>query len=107
VVISSALPARAQQQTQLQNPFASGFTGANPRDIKFTPIDVGKATRVFNLNNAVRAPAPPKTVGLGSFFPKFSLPTWPPRVGVNQLPQGKNPYQPNRPVGVNLFQPQK
>jgi hypothetical protein len=100
-ILALALPGRAQTQA------ASFFTGANPREIKSIPIDVSKAAQAYNLSNAFHTPAPTKTVGLSSFFPKFSFPTWPPKVGVNQLPQGKNPFQPNRPVGVNLFEPRK
>jgi hypothetical protein len=106
-----AVPVVAQQAgtnstTTLINPFKTGFTGADPREIKFTPIDVNKASKAFNLNNAFRTPAPAKTISLTNLFPKFSMPSWPPKIGVNQVP-AKNPFQPNRPVGVNLFDPKK
>ena len=95
-----ALPAHAQTTGA-----STFFTGANPRQIKFVPIDVSKASQAFNMQNMVKTPTSQRPISLGNLLPKFSMPMWPPRIGVPQLPQGTNPYQPNRPVGVNLFNP--
>jgi hypothetical protein len=105
-VFAVALPARAQIGTStINNPFATAFTGNDPRQIKFTPIDVSKASQAFKMNNMMRTPAPAKAFSFSNLMPKFSMPSWPPKIGVPTLPQGTNPYQPNRPVGVNLFGP--
>ena len=107
-VLGMVLPGRAQQSATgsvMNNPFATGFTGANPREIKNVPIDVSKVTQAFNMNNMIRTPTQQRAFSFSNLLPKFSMPSWPPKVGVPTLPQGKNPYQPNRPVGVNLFGP--
>jgi len=101
-VLSLALPASAQATAR-----SNFFTGADPRNIKSVPIDVSKAAQAFKMNNMMKTPTPQKAVSLTNLFPKFSMPSWPPRVGVPTLPQGTNPFQPNRPVGVNLFDPKK
>jgi hypothetical protein len=99
-VLGLALPAGAQQ------PGASSFfTGANPRNITFTPIDVSGASRTYNMNNVFHTPSPAKSISLTNFLSKFSIPSWPPKVASVQVLQGTNPFQPVRPVGVNLFNP--
>jgi hypothetical protein len=104
VLVALGLALRAEAQ---QSPASSFFTGANPRQINFKPIDVSQATKAFNMSNMVPRPTPATAFSFSNIFPRMSMPSWPPKVGVNQLPQGTNPYQPNRPIGVNLFNPTK
>jgi len=98
--LSLALTAHAQQTGA-----SSFFTGANPRDIKNVPINVSQVSQAFKMQNMIKTPSQAKTISLANLLPKFSMPSWPPKVGVPTLPQGTNPFQPNRPVGVNLFNP--
>src|SRR5690349_19295248 len=94
-MLGLAMPAGAQTVA------SSFFTGANPRDIKFTPIDVGAASKAYNLSNSFHAPTAPSALNLSRFLPSFSSPSWPPKIASPQVLQGTNPFQPTRPVGVN------
>jgi hypothetical protein len=101
VTLITALPVGAQTAA------SSFFTGANPREIKNTPIDVSKVTKAYNMNNVFRTPTPQKPISFSNLMPHFSMPSWPPKVAVPTVLQGPNPFQPNRPVGVNLFDTKK
>ena len=60
----------------------------------------------YKLNNNLRTPAQPSVFNLKNVFPKISLGSWPPRIpSVGILGANNNPYQPNPPRGVNLFNP--
>jgi hypothetical protein len=100
-ILGNAVPARAQQSA------SSFFTGANPRNITFKPIDVGQASKAFNMSNMFPSPVKQKSFSFSSFMPSLSMPSWPPRISTPQVLQGTNPFQPNRPVGVNLFNPKQ
>jgi len=72
--LALGVDAVAQQQGQA----VSFFTGVNPQNIKFVPVDVSKATATLNVNKAFSTPRPPTPFILSSYFPKFTIPSWPP-----------------------------
>lgn len=94
--ITLVLKASAQQP--------GGFwTGTDPRKIEFKTIDTSRALRPSATSRAFHAPSNPTPTGIGRFFPKLSLGSWPPnRANVSVLDQKKNPFQPN-PKGFNPF----
>jgi hypothetical protein len=105
-ILGVSNPADAQQMSSSSDfQRGIGFIGGSPRNINNVPIDVGKASQAFNMSNMIKTPTQQRAISFSNLLPKFSMPSWPPKVGVPTLPQGKNPYQPNRPVGVNLFGP--
>lgn len=75
-----------------QQPAASFFTGADPRAIKFQPIDVGRANRAPNMSNMFRPARQPQTFTLSNFFHKATLGTWPPTVPNTPILK-ESPYQ--------------
>lgn len=75
-----------------QQPAASFFTGADPRSIKFTPIDVGRANRAPNMSNMFRPARQPQTFTLSNFFHKATLGNWPPTVPSTPI-LTQSPYQ--------------
>jgi hypothetical protein len=84
--------------------FGQSWTGANPRNLQFKPIDTSKAMKAFPTNKAFHTPSPVKNTGIDRFFPKLTLGSWPPRQGIVTIADGKNnPFQPNPPKGVNWF----
>jgi hypothetical protein len=104
LVLVICLPALAQ------DPRASSFfTGVNPRDIQpKNLVQPTKALKNYNLSKTMRTPAQPSVFNLSRVFPKISLGRWPPVVpSVPVLGQKDNPFQPNPPKGVNLFDPPK
>jgi hypothetical protein len=74
LVVGLGINATAQQQP----PANSFFTGVNPQNIKLVPVDVSKAMATLNVNKAFSTPRPPTPFVLSNFFPKFTLPSWPP-----------------------------
>src|SRR5262249_4829457 len=91
VTLALVAPGGAQQQ----KPASSFFTGVDPRDIRFKPIDT---------SNAFRTPRQPKAFSLTNLFHKFTLPSWPPKVASAPiLPADKNPFQKVPPKPVNIF----
>ncbi len=67
-------PALAQQ------PASMFFTGANPRELKFKPIDISHANRPTNMSNMLRPQRTPKAFVLSNVFPRINLGSWPPKV---------------------------
>ncbi|MBI3409839.1 MAG: hypothetical protein HY040_15985 [Planctomycetes bacterium] len=105
IVLGICLPVLAQSR-QNADP-ATMITGAKPINIQSNNlVHPGKAMKDYKLNNNLRTPAQPSVFNLKNVFPKISLGTWPPRVpNVSILGAKNNPYQPNPPRGVNLFNP--
>jgi hypothetical protein len=57
---------------------AFNFGGAvNPQQLNFVPIDTSQA-----IGNVPR----PQPFSIGNLFPKFHMPTWPPKIGQSPLP---------------------
>lgn len=79
------LPARGQQQG------ASFFTGVNPRQLNFKPIDVSHANRATNMSNMMRTPKQPQNFVLSNMFRSISMPTWPPKVASTPILK-ESPY---------------
>ncbi len=107
LVLSAGLtvPALAQQPA---GPAEAGrfFTGVNPRNIKMSKIDPSRALR---NSNAARALQPASTqralsnpFSLGSFFPRVTLGSWPPRLPTFTAVQTPTPPT-NFTSSVNLF----
>jgi hypothetical protein len=71
--------------------------GVNPQQLNFVPIDTSKAIGV--------APRP-QPFSLGSIFPTFHMPTWPPKIGQSPFPAPSsfpsthypNKFVPRQPV---------
>ena len=106
-ILGICLPAMGQSRMLTPDQASQAFTGANPRDIQIKNlVNPGKALKDYQLNNSLRKPAQPSVFNLSHVFPKISLGTWPPKVpNVSILGAKNNPYQPNPPRGVNLFNP--
>lgn len=77
------LPALAQQPAG-QPDANQFFTGANPRNIISPKIDPTKAMRGGNVSRAMQPTTSSQRSmtprGLGAFFPRVTLGTWPPRL---------------------------
>jgi hypothetical protein len=92
------LPARSQDNprpTSLTGlGFAQTLNGVNPRNIVNVPVDTTKAMATLNINSAFKTPSQPKPFSLGNMFPKFSLPSFPPKQASTPIitPQN-NPFQ--------------
>jgi hypothetical protein len=78
-----AAPATAQQ------PATSFWTGANPRNITFTPIDTSHWAKQYNIPQTLRRPTQQKAFNLSNIFHPFTLPSWPPKIGQSNYPQPK------------------
>ena len=104
VFLAQANPVVAQAQVSPGAQFMSNFNGVNPRNVPLPVLDASKAMKNLNINSAFKTPATTKPFSLSNVFPKINLPTFPPKVATTPiLSQQMNPYQPTRPVGVNLF----
>lgn len=97
VALAATIPGAAQQ--------ASSFlTGVNPRQIKTAKVDVSKAMKSMNINNALRPAPKPGFFNMSKIFPKNNLAGYPPiRAQPTVLDKKKNIFQPNPIVGKNLF----
>jgi hypothetical protein len=110
ILIGAALPlaltAPAAAQQSQGAVFMSNFSGVNPRNINFVPLDTTKAMKNLNVNSAFRTPQQSQSLSLSSLFPKFQLGSWPPIVpNTPVLSQKNNQFQPNPILGKNLFGP--
>jgi|SRR6516225_2540163 hypothetical protein len=93
LVLALGVDAVAQQQGQA----SSFFTGVNPQNIKFVPVDVSKAMATLNVNKAFSTPRPPTPFILSNYFPKFTIPSWPPiKPATPRLPQ--SPFETITPL---------
>jgi len=84
VGLGLAAPALAQQNlgsAQVQ----SMFTGVNPRNITFTPIDTSKAFKQLN-SQVIRFPSSQPPFSLSNLFRSMPILSWPPRLGVSSPP---------------------
>jgi hypothetical protein len=99
------------QQLSGQPDARSFFTGVDPRQVKNVKVDTSKAMRRTNLTQALQpnvTQRSTKVTGLGSYFPRMTLGSWPPKVP--QFMTVKTPTQKpptTFPKGVNLFDPPK
>jgi hypothetical protein len=75
-----AAPAGAQQ------PANSFWTGADPRQITFTPIDTSTFYKTHNFSNVIRTPSQQSAFNISNIFHSFSLPSWPPKIGSSPTP---------------------
>ena len=86
LALALVLPAVAQQTTgqSTSNPFASGFTGVNPRNFKtVSAVDPNKAMKSSNITNALQPNASQRSNGafnLGNVFRPVTLGSWPPKL---------------------------
>ena len=99
----------------------SFFTGVNPATVKRVPVDINAAMKTLNINQAFASPQQPRTVDisaamktlninqafvtpqqpkpfiLSNYFPKITLPSWPPMIAnTSKLPQ--SPFETISPV---------
>ena len=102
-------------------PPESFFTGVNPATVKRVPVDINAAMKTLNINKAFASPQQPKTVDvsaamktlninqafvthppprpfiLSNYFPKITLPSWPPIIAnTSKLPN--SPFETITPV---------
>jgi hypothetical protein len=92
-----ALPVLAQQEA------SQFFTGANPRKLKFEPINTSAAMRSQSINRSFQQRSRGfATPNLGNHVRSMSLGTWPPKIP-NVFIQQKNSFQPNPPKGWNII----
>ena len=83
------------------------WAGTRARDVKFVPIDTTKALQPRNVQ-AFHPVQQQRAFHLSNIFPKFTMPSWPPRTAnVTVLDQKQNVFQPNPPKGFNPFDPPK
>lgn len=75
-----AAPVGAQQQS------ASFFTGVNPRNINFKPVDTSNFYKTYNLTSVVKPAHPPKAFSLSTIFHPLSMLSWPPQIGQSTYP---------------------
>ena len=104
--LAACLPVLAQTPAQQQA--SSFFTGVNPRNIqsKNLLVQPGKGMKNYNLNQTMRKQPQSSVFNVNKVFPKITLGTWPPVVpSIPVLSTKNNPFQPNPPRGVNLFDP--
>jgi hypothetical protein len=81
------------QQLDQQAQAAKFMTGVSPRDIKVVPIDVSKAMQPLNnVNRTFRTPRPPTPFTLSQFFPRVTLPSWPPKKAFTPI-LPKSPFE--------------
>lgn len=79
------LPAPAQAQQLAGQPDANRFfTGADPRNIKTVKVDPTKAMRGGTVSKAMQPTTSSQRSmtprGTGSFFPRVTLGSWPPKL---------------------------
>jgi hypothetical protein len=108
VILGLGVDTGAQQPLQVQpiptltqqQQAASFLTGVNPQTKKLVPIDVSKAMQPLNnVNKTFRPLRPPAPFTLSQFFPKVTLPSWPPKKAVTPvLPQ--SPFSNITPVPI-------
>jgi hypothetical protein len=111
--IALVLPSLAQQPATQRNA-NEFFTGVNPRAIKTVKIDPNRAMQRNTLGHAMLPPVAQKKTtspfSLGSYFPRVTVASWPPRLPAfskNQTPAFPKPTQ-VPPGNVKLFnQPPK
>ncbi len=100
VAASLGVIAQAQQRS-------NGWTGVNPREIKFQPVDISKAIKAPSAAGGIKITTPNVTAGpLNRFLHNYSgfsglwrsvVPSTP------VLATKDNIYQPNPPKGINYF----
>jgi hypothetical protein len=93
VSLAVAVTTKAQQTA----PAESFFTGVNPKNIKFVPVDVTSDMKTFNVSQAFRTSRPPAPFTLSQLFPKISFPSWPLKKAATPI-LAKSPFQTITPV---------
>ena len=75
----------------------SFFTGVNPATVKRVPVDINAAMKTLNINQAFVTHPPPRPFILSNYFPKITLPSWPPIIAnTSKLPN--SPFETITPV---------
>ncbi len=98
MLLALAAPAHSQDPSRPSSitglGFAQTLNGVNPRNIVNVPVDTTKAMATLNINSAFKTPSQTKPFSLGNMFPKFSLPSFPPKQASTPIltPQN-NPFQ--------------
>jgi hypothetical protein len=104
LALGLAAPARAQQTVDTQQA-TSFFTGVNPRNINFTPIDTSSFYRQYS-SQIIRVPQPQSAFSLSNVFRQMPTLSWPPRLGSSQTPNPKNnPFTAGTVAGTPLTLP--